>query len=160
MKVKESNDNTLVWFKIIVIFDVLYILLPSLTVWAYELNNYFEDNYAAIVEFNKKELTLFQGTLNISHEDFLILLVIYTIHRILLFFRYGFAKIILPFFILLDLILGVDGILMPMEHNALLGIDNYLKGTFIGFLIYFCYFSSIKNTFKRNSVPEYEKLKK
>ena len=160
MKVKESDDNTLMWFKIIVIFDVLYILLPSLTVWAYELSNYFEDNYAAIVEFNKKELTLFQGTLHISHEDFLILLLIYTIHRILLFLRYGFAKAILPFFILIDLILGVDGILMPMEHNALLGIDNYLKGTFIGFLIYFCYFSSIKNTFKRNSVPEYEKLKK
>ena len=69
MKVKENNNSTLVWFKIIVLFDIVYILLPPLTFWAYELSNYFEDNYAAILEFNNKELTLFQSILQISHQD-------------------------------------------------------------------------------------------
>ena len=95
----------------------------------------------------------------LPEEQMYILLAIIILHPILLFFRFRIAKVTFPFIILLTLVIGVQGVLFPFEYDPLLGLDTYIEGIADGLLIYFCYFSSIKNTFNKNSLPRLIKKK-
>ena len=157
MKTSDNQEKTLFWFKSLIICKMIYAFFPIFTSLAYELAPYFEDNYPSITEFNEKELFLFDGIFSLPEEQMYLLLAIIILHPILLFFRFRIAKITFPFLILLSIIVGIQGILFPFEVDPLLGLDTYLEGIVDGLLIYFCYFSSIKNTFNRKSFPQFTK---
>ena len=159
MEVEQNQKTTLFWFKFLMIFKIIYAFFPILTSYAYELGSFFEEDNLSISEFNEKEIFLYEGIFSLSEEQLYILLALVILHPILLFFRFRIAKVTLPFFILLSLIFGIQGILFPFEFYPFTGLDSYVEGIADGLLIYLCYFSSIKNTFNRKSFPKFIKKK-
>ena len=160
MQVNEKQSDTLFWFKLVIISNLLIVFFPDVLMWAYEFEKYFGFNFPEIVELNEKELVLFDGFFLLAEEELYILLFIFIIHPILLFFRYRISKLMLPLIILLYLPLGVQGIFMEIIYDPFDSITSYIEGISVGLIIYFCYFSSIKDTFNRSIIPQFLKSKK